>query len=143
MSKKKGFCKFLLGAAVGAGLGILFAPQEGKKTRQQLKQKLDELIENLKQIDSKEIKANIEKKIAELKAELADLDKEKALKIAKEKAAVVKVKAQELVDLAVEKGTPVLQKLADEAREQALKFSKEVVKKLEAKEKKPNKKIAK
>ena len=30
-----------------------------------------------------------------------------------------KKKAEELVNLAVEKGTPVLQKLADEAREQA------------------------
>ena len=40
--KKKGFGKFLLGAAVGAGIGILFAPKKGSETRRELKEKLDE-----------------------------------------------------------------------------------------------------
>ena len=131
MSKKRGIGKFIIGALVGAGIGVLFAPQEGSKTRQQLKEKIEELIDNLKQIDSDDIKNKIEKKIDELKKELADLDKEKALKIAKEKAAQVKVKAQELVDLAVEKGTPALEKIAKETKAKALKVAKDVVKKLE------------
>ena len=34
MSKNKsGFGKFLLGAGIGLGLGILFAPKSGKETR--------------------------------------------------------------------------------------------------------------
>ena len=33
MEKKSGFGKFLAGAAIGAGLGVLFAPKSGKETR--------------------------------------------------------------------------------------------------------------
>lgn len=33
----KMFFSFLTGAAVGAGLALLFAPQSGKETRQQIK----------------------------------------------------------------------------------------------------------
>ena len=43
-----------------------------------------------------------------IEQELEDLDKEKALKIAKKKAADIKKKCQELVNLAVEKGTPTV-----------------------------------
>ena len=37
--RKSGFGKFLLGAGIGVGLGILFAPKSGKETRQELKEK--------------------------------------------------------------------------------------------------------
>ena len=39
--KKAGFGKFLAGAAIGAGLGILFAPKKGSETRAALKIKID------------------------------------------------------------------------------------------------------
>ena len=41
---KKGAGKFVLGAAVGAGLGLLFAPKPGKELRKDLKNKMEELI---------------------------------------------------------------------------------------------------
>ena len=44
-SKKSGLGKFLLGAGIGVGLGILFAPKSGKETRADLKKKMDNLIE--------------------------------------------------------------------------------------------------
>ena len=78
----------------------------------------------------------IEEKIAELKEELSDLDKEKVLKIAKEKAAQIKDKSEELVNLAIEKGTPVLEKAANEVREKAIVVVKEVLNKLENNESK-------
>ena len=41
---KKGLGKFVLGAAIGAGLGVLFAPRSGKETR---KMELKILIKKL------------------------------------------------------------------------------------------------
>ena len=135
MSKKKGLGKFLIGAGIGAGLGLLFAPKKGSETRRDLKIKMDELIEKAKGIDAKEVKENIEVKIAEIKAELADLDKEKVLKIAKKKAKQIQDAAEELVSYAVSKGTPVLEKAAESVREKAVVVTKEVLNKLEKEEK--------
>ena len=35
-NKKSGFGKFLAGAAIGVGLGLLFAPKKGEDTRKDL-----------------------------------------------------------------------------------------------------------
>lgn len=131
MEKKKGIGRFLAGAVVGAGLGVLFAPKAGKETRQDLKEMFDELVRKAKDIDIDEVKDTIEAKVEEIKLELADLDKEKVLNVAKKKATDVKKKATELVDYAKEKGTPVLESLATSARDKAIDVTKEVLKKLE------------
>lgn len=128
---KKGLGKFVAGAAVGVGLGVLFAPKAGGETRQELKKKLEELKNQVKNIDVEEVKNEFDKKVNEIKTELADLDKEKALEIAKKKSNDLKVKAQELVDLAKEKGTPALKKSAEGVLENVIKVSKETLKKLE------------
>ena len=131
MSKeKKGFGKLLAGIALGAGLGVLFAPKKGSETRKELKEKMDEMIARLKEIDVEEVKVNIENKIVEIKAELEDLDKEKVLKIAKQKAKQIEKKAGELVDYAVEKGTPVLESAAASVKEKAIEVTKQVFNKL-------------
>ena len=136
MSKKKGFGKFLAGLAIGAGLGVLFAPKKGSETRAELKAKIDDLVKQIKKIDLEEVKEEFEVKLENLKAELADLDKEKVLEIAKKKAAELKEKAQELVQLAVDKGTPILRDMAEEVRLKTIDVTKDVLKKLENADKK-------
>lgn len=132
-NKKSGLGKFLAGIGIGAGLGVLLAPKSGKETREDLKKKLEQFIDEVKNIDINEVKDEFLDKIDEIKKEIEDLDKEKVLKIAKEKAEVLKNKANELVELAKEKGTPVLEGVANEVRGKAIDVTKEVLKKLESK----------
>ena len=104
-----------------------------------LKEKLDNVVSKIKSVDTEEVKAMFEEKVDEIKAELEDLDKEKALKIAKKKGEDVKKKCQDLVNLAVAKGTPVLEKAAEELRLKAIDVVSDVLEKLESKESKESK----
>jgi len=76
MSKKGGFGKFVGGLALGAGLGLLFAPDKGENTRKMLAKKVDELLKKAKEVDLDEVKDELLYKIETLQAELKDLDKE-------------------------------------------------------------------
>ena len=55
MSKKSGWGKFFLGAAIGAGLGILFAPKAGSETRKELAEKMKELYNKAKEMNLKTV----------------------------------------------------------------------------------------
>ena len=132
-NKKGGMWKFLAGLGLGAGLGILFAPKSGEETRKELKKKMDEFVVALKDVDIKEVKEDFLKKLEDVKKEIEDLDKEKVMKIAQEKAEALKQKAADLVEMAKEKGTPVLEGIAEDMRLKAISVTKDVLKKLENK----------
>ena len=129
--KKSGMGKFIAGAAIGAGLGNLFAQKAGSETIKDLTKKQDELVTKIKKVDAADVKKAFEDKVEEIKAELDDLDKEKVLKIAKQKGNDIKKKCQELVNLAIAKGTPVLESAAEDVRLKAIDFVNEVLVRLE------------
>ena len=131
MSKNLG--KLLAGVGIGVGIGLLFAPEKGKDTREKLKKKLNDMCVKLKNVDVEEVKESIENQINDIKKELEDLDKEKALKIAKQKGKAIVKKSEELYKLALEKGTPVLERAADEIRLTAIDVLNSITKKLEKK----------
>lgn len=138
-NKKSGAGKFVLGALIGASLGVLFAPKAGSETRRELKKKMQDLVDKAKEVDMKEVKENITLKVEEIKEELKDLDREKVLKLAKKKANDIKEKCEELVELAKKKGTPILENAASEVRGKTIEAVKEILEKLEASEQKARK----
>ncbi len=143
MSKKR---DFLLGAGLGLGLGFLIAPKSGKETRKDLAVAIDELIQKVKEIDIEEVKNAFIVKTRELENTIKDLDKETAKQLIVDKSNEVKVKAQEIVDLAIEKGTPVVEKTAKQVKAKTAEFLKNTASKLEEDnntDKKVNKKTKK
>lgn len=131
MSRKGGLGKFIGGLAIGAGLGLLFAPDKGENTRKVLAKKLEEVVKKVKELDVEEVKDEVLYKVEQLQAELANLDKEKVKEAALKKAQDIKAKAEDLYKYAIEKGTPVVEKAADDVRRQALKVVKDVEAKLD------------
>lgn len=133
MSKKGGLGKFVLGAGLGAAVSLLFAPKKGTELRKDIKCKLDEFMGNVDKLTIEEIKEEFNTKVEGLKKELDDLDKEKVLKVAKEKGDELKDKADDLVKLAKEKGNTVLEGIAKDLKTKTVQVAKDVVKKLEEK----------
>ena len=78
---KKGLGKFVLGAGIGAGLALLFAPKKGSDLRRDIKRKFDEFMKDVDKIEIEDIKESFTKKVDEIKKEQEDLDKEKEEKI--------------------------------------------------------------
>ena len=133
---KKGFGKFALGAGIGAALGLLFAPKKGSDLRKDLKKKLDEFMKDVEKMSIEDVKTEFTNKVNEIKKELDELDKEKVEKIIKQKTKELKEKVDDLVDMAKEKGTPVLEGIADDLKEKTVSVCNEVIKKLDTKEQK-------
>ena len=136
MSRRGGLGSLLLGGAIGAGIALLFAPKRGEELRKDLLEKISELCDKLKDIDSEEVKATVEKKVQEIKDGIKDLNSEKVKKVAVEKGEALKAKATELVEYAKEKGEPDLIDSSEAVLKKVIKVSKDALKKLEEKEKK-------
>lgn len=119
------------GAAVGATLGVLFAPKKGSETRKELMCKCNELVSKVKNIKTGDVREYIDNKVDVIKKDLADLDKEKILKNAQDMAKIIKKNTDELVKYAKKKGTIELSKVAEDLRDKAIQVTEDVLKKLE------------
>ena len=128
---KKGIGKFVLGASLGAGLALLFAPKKGSDLRRDIKRKLDDFMKDVDKLTVEDIKKECTVRVDNIKKELEELDKEKVEKIAKKKAKELQKKADELIALAKEKGTPVLEGIADDLKNKVISVCTEVINKLE------------
>ncbi len=128
---KNGVGTFVTGVAVGAALGILFAPKKGSETREDLRELFEEIIGKIRDIDLQDVRDAVSAKIADIKRSLSELDKEKVLEIAKEKGMLLKEKCEDLIVYAKEKGIPAVEKTAKELKEKTVEITKDVVKKLE------------
>ena len=128
---KRGMGKFLVGAGIGAAITALFTTEKGKEYQAKISSMCEEMIKKVRELDSNEVKENIENKIADIKTELAELDKEKVKEKAKKLAKDIEVKTKELAKYAKEKGTPVMEEMAENLRVEAVKATKAVLNKLE------------
>ena len=128
---KSGLGKFVAGATVGVGIGMLFAPKSGKQTREDLKNSLKNLIDEAKDLDKDDLKKLITKTAQEIEKEIKELDSEKVLKVVKEKSKKIQKKADDLYKLAIEKGTPVLEKTASDVKKNTAEALKKIASKLE------------
>jgi gas vesicle protein len=72
MSKGKVFLGVLAGVAIGAALGVLFAPDKGWNTRKRISKKAEDLTEDLRD-KFEEFLDSISVKVDDLKEETADL----------------------------------------------------------------------
>lgn len=132
---KKNTMKFVTGAALGVSLGVLFAPKKGSETRANLKKKAKELSEKLKNIETKDIKKDINRRMKKIDKELRNLDKEKVVAIAKKKSDKIIAEAEKIVTLAKEKGNEALEQVASEFRVKAIDMTKMILDKLESADK--------
>ena len=128
---KSSLGKFVTGTTIGVGLGMLFAPKSGKETRKILTNSIEKLISEAKELDKDNIKEIITKKAQEIELEIKELDKEKTLKIVKEKAKNIQTKADDLYKLAIEKGTPILEKTASDVKKNTEDELKKIITRLE------------
>ncbi len=131
--KKKTVATIIGSAAVGAGLGILFAPKSGKETREDLKKKMNELREKVNKMHIGDIQEYVNKKMNKIENQLAELDQEKVLKLAKVKAKKIEKECKRLAKFVKDKSEPILMETVESIHEKAMEVTREVLNKLEEK----------
>ena len=111
---KSGLGKFIIGACIGLGIGLLVAAKSGKETREDIKLKFKELEKKIKELDITELKDGALEKLDSLKQKIADLDQEQVANFAKEKVASAKKGLSDMTKSIKKKSTPVIKKIVDD-----------------------------
>ena len=81
---KKGLGKIALGATVGAGLALLFAPKKGSDLRRDIKKKIDDIIKDVDQMKVEDIKKEFKDKVEEVLEGMDNDLREKVISAAQE-----------------------------------------------------------
>ncbi len=132
MNKKIKTAATVLGsAAVGAGIGVLFAPKSGKETREDLKKCLDSLVKKAQDLTSKDVKATVLKKVDKIELALRDLEKEHNLKVAKKKALKLERDALKLVEYVKKQGEISLEDTTNAVHQKAIEVTRSLIEKIE------------
>ena len=118
--KKKTIATAAISMAAGAGLGMMFAPKKGEELRKDLKKKIMELTEKIKNTSLDKIEKDLE-----------DLDKEKVKKAAQKKADEIKKEIEKIIKAAKKKKDNTIEAAAEALREKAIEVTKDVLDKLE------------
>ena len=129
---KGGLKDVLLGVGVGVCIGALLTPRTGEENRKLLKEKAQGVIKKAKNIDYEALKEKLYDDFYNLKDELANMDKEKAIALAKEKGAEIEAKADKIIASAIENGKPKVEKALVELKKKVAVVLKDLSEKLDA-----------
>ena len=108
--------KFIAGALIGLGVGLLLGPNEGKD---KLKVSLSNLVDSIKNIDLENIKTIFIDRLNEIKDELSDLSDETRKKLVLDKINRVKESCLTLEEIAQENKIYRLEEVVTEIKEKA------------------------
>ena len=114
MSKHSGLSKFVVGAGIGFGVGLLVAAKSGKETRKDIKEKFLELEDKIKDLSYDDLKDGAIEKLDELRIKIEELDQEKASELIKEKIIDIKQKLTELSKYIKKKSSPAVKSIITE-----------------------------
>jgi len=129
---KGGLKDVLLGVGVGVCIGALLTPRTGEENRKLLKEKAQGAIKKAKSVDYEALKEKLYDDFYNLKDELANMDKEKAIALAKEKGAEIEAKADKIIASAIENGKPKVEKALVELKKKVAVVLKDLSEKLDA-----------
>ena len=129
---KGGLKDVLLGVGVGVCIGALLTPRTGEENRKLLKEKAQGAIKKVKSIDYEALKEKLYDDFYNLKDEIANMDRDKAIALAKEKGAEIEAKADKIIASAIENGKPKVEKALVELKKKVAVVLKDLSEKLDA-----------
>ena len=106
---KTGIGEFILGVGIGVGIGLLVSPNTGEENRKIVKEKATKAVDKIKNVDLNKLKDDLTNKYEKLKAELKDMDADKAREIVKDKVDELTIRVNELIIAAKDKADPVIE----------------------------------
>ena len=108
--KKSKLGALVAGIGIGAAAVLLLAPKSGEETRKDIQKKAKQIGKKVKDIDLNQVKEDLVKEFDKFKNEMKDMDKDKAMKLAKEQGTKLLAKCEDLITMAKEKSAPMIEK---------------------------------